>query len=151
MVRWQSHWHVVVRQSWPFFRRIFAGRIANNKVMQVGYALRSSTTTIVNIVLYIAIYGVGGPRGAADAGLAARRALVVWLGAYAVLLRHFVPKIGQTAMAMSESRSQLTGRIVDSYTNILTVKLFAKADEEDASCARRSSATLSSRRSRGAW
>ncbi len=56
MVRWQSHFHVV-RQSWPFFQADFAGRIAN-KVMQVGYAMRSATTTIVNIVLYIAIYGV---------------------------------------------------------------------------------------------
>ena len=44
MVRWQSHWHVV-RQSWPFFQADFAGRIAN-KVMQVGYALRSSTATM---------------------------------------------------------------------------------------------------------
>src|SRR5438270_13597776 len=33
---------------------------------------------------------------------------------------------------MSEARSLLTGRIVDSYTDILTVKLFARAREEDA-------------------
>ncbi len=130
MVRWQSHWHVV-RQSWPFFQADFAGRIAN-KVMQVGYALRSSTTTIVNIVLYIAIYGVGALAVLLTQDWRLALPMVLWLGAYAVLLRHFVPKIGQTAMAMSESRSQLTGRIVDSYTNILTVKLFAKADEEDA-------------------
>ncbi len=130
MVRWQSHWHVV-RQSWPFFQADFAGRIAN-KVMQVGYALRSSTTTIVNIVLYIAIYGVGALAVLLTQDWRLALPMVLWLGAYAVLLRHFVPKIGQTAMAMSESRSQLTGRIVDSYTNILTVKLFARADEEDA-------------------
>jgi ATP-binding cassette, subfamily B, multidrug efflux pump len=130
MVRWQSHWHVV-RQSWPFFQADFAGRIAN-KVMQVGYALRSSTTTIVNIVLYIAIYGVGALLVLLTQDWRLAIPMVVWLGAYAVMLRHFVPKIGETAKAMSESRSQLTGRIVDSYTNILTVKLFAKASEEDA-------------------
>jgi len=130
MVRWQSHWHVV-RQSWPFFQADFAGRIAN-KVMQVGYALRSSTTTIVNIVLYIAIYGIGALAVLATQDWRLAVPMVAWLSAYAILLRHFVPKIGETAMAMSESRSQLTGRIVDSYTNILTVKLFAKAEEEDA-------------------
>jgi ATP-binding cassette, subfamily B, multidrug efflux pump len=130
MVRWQSHWHVV-RQSWPFFQADFAGRIAN-KVMQVGYAMRSATTTIVNIVLYIAIYGVSALAVLAAMDWRLAIPMLVWLIAYAVLLKIFVPKIGETARAMSESRSQLTGRIVDSYTNILTVKLFAKAADEDA-------------------
>jgi ATP-binding cassette, subfamily B, multidrug efflux pump len=130
MVRWQSHWHVV-RQSWPFFQADFAGRIAN-KVMQVGYAMRSSATTIVNIVLYIAIYGVGALIILLTQDWRLAVPMVVWLGMYAVLLRHFVPRIGESAKAMSESRSTLTGRIVDSYTNILTVKLFAKAADEDA-------------------
>jgi len=130
LVRWQSHWHVA-RQSWPFFQADFAGRIAN-KVMQVGYSLRSSTTTIVNIVLYIAIYGIGALVVLMTQDWRLAIPMVLWLSAYAVLMKHFVPKIGETAMAMSESRSQLTGRIVDSYTNILTVKLFAKAEEEDA-------------------
>jgi ATP-binding cassette, subfamily B, multidrug efflux pump len=130
MVRWQSHWHVV-RQSWPFFQADFAGRIAN-KVMQVGYAMRSATTTIVNIVLYIAIYGVSALAVLAAMDWRLAIPMLAWLAAYAVLLKIFVPKIGETARAMSESRSQLTGRIVDSYTNILTVKLFAKAADEDA-------------------
>ncbi|MGL4634671.1 MAG: ABC transporter ATP-binding protein [Beijerinckiaceae bacterium] len=130
MVRWQSHWHVV-RQSWPFFQADFAGRIAN-KVMQVGYAMRSSATTIVNIVLYIAIYGVGALLILFTQDWRLAVPMVIWLGMYAVLLRHFVPRIGETAKVMSESRSTLTGRIVDSYTNILTVKLFAKAADEDA-------------------
>lgn len=130
MVRWQSHWHVV-RQSWPFFQADFAGRVAN-KVMQVGYAMRSATTTIVNIVLYIAIYGVTALGVLALMDIRLALPMLLWLGAYGVLLTIFVPKIGETAKAMSESRSQLTGRIVDSYTNILTVKLFAKAADEDA-------------------
>jgi ATP-binding cassette, subfamily B, multidrug efflux pump len=130
MVRWQSHWHVV-RQSWPFFQADFAGRIAN-KVMQVGYAIRSSTTTVVNVVLYIAIYGIGALVILFSQDWRLAIPMVIWLLAYAVLLRHFVPKIGETAKTMSESRSVLTGRIVDSYTNILTVKLFARAADEDA-------------------
>jgi ATP-binding cassette subfamily B multidrug efflux pump len=128
-VRWQSHYHVV-RQSWPFFQADFAGRVAN-KVMQVGYSLRSSTTTMVNIVLYIAIYGVAALLAllAMDWRLAVP--LLIWLAAYALVLKAFVPGIGEAAREMSESRSRLTGRIVDSYTNILTVKLFAKATDED--------------------
>jgi ATP-binding cassette, subfamily B, multidrug efflux pump len=130
MVRWQSHFHVV-RQSWPFFQADFAGRIAN-KVMQVGYAMRSATTTVVNIVLYIAIYGVAALLTLAFMDWRLAIPMLVWLLAYAVLLKIFVPRIGETARVMSESRSQLTGRIVDSYTNILTVKLFARARDEDA-------------------
>jgi ATP-binding cassette, subfamily B, multidrug efflux pump len=130
MVRWQSHWHVV-RQSWPFFQADFAGRIAN-KVMQVGYAIRSSTTTIVNVVLYIVIYGLSALVILLTQDWRLAAPMVIWLAAYAIMLRFFVPKIGETAKAMSESRSVLTGRIVDSYTNILTVKLFAKASDEDA-------------------
>ena len=130
MVRWQSHWHVV-RQSWPFFQADFAGRIAN-KVMQVGYALRSSTTTIVNVVLYIAIYGIGALLVLFTQDWRLALPMLIWLSAYALLLRTFVPRIGEAAKTMSESRSTLTGRIVDSYTNILTVKLFAKASDEDA-------------------
>jgi ATP-binding cassette, subfamily B, multidrug efflux pump len=130
MVRWQSHWHVV-RQSWPFFQADFAGRIAN-KVMQVGYAVRSSTTTIVNVVLYIAIYGIGALVILFTQDWRLAIPMVIWLLAYAVLLKYFVPQIGETAKAMSESRSVLTGRIVDSYSNILTVKLFSTAKDEDA-------------------
>jgi ATP-binding cassette subfamily B multidrug efflux pump len=130
MVRWQSHWHVV-RQGWSFFQADFAGRIAN-KVMQVGYALRSTVTTAVNIVLYIVIYGVSALAVLAWLDWRLAAPMLVWIAAYALLLKVFVPKIGAAAQAMSESRSQLTGRIVDSYTNILTVKLFAKATEEDA-------------------
>jgi ATP-binding cassette subfamily B multidrug efflux pump len=129
-VRWQSHFHVV-RQSWPFFQADFAGRIAN-KVMQVGYSLRSSTTTMVNIVLYIAIYGVAALLALLAMDWRLAMPLVAWLLAYAVVLRAFVPGIGEAAREMSESRSRLTGRIVDSYTNILTVKLFARAADEDA-------------------
>jgi ATP-binding cassette subfamily B multidrug efflux pump len=130
MIRWQSHFHVV-RQSWPFFQADFAGRIAN-KVMQVGYAMRSATTTIVNIVLYIAIYGISALAVLIAMDWRLAIPMLVWLGAYAVLLKVCVPGIGEASRVMSESRSQLTGRIVDSYTNILTVKLFAKAREEDA-------------------
>jgi ATP-binding cassette, subfamily B, multidrug efflux pump len=129
MVRWQSHWHVV-RQSWPFFQADFAGRIAN-KVIQLGYSLRQSTTTVINVGLYIAIYGVGALAVLAAQDWRLALPMVIWIGAYAILLKGYVPRIGEAAKAMSECRSMVTGRVVDSYTNILTVKLFAKAEDED--------------------
>jgi ATP-binding cassette subfamily B multidrug efflux pump len=131
LIRWQSHWHVV-RQSWPFFQNDFAGRIAN-RVMQTSNALRESVVSCIRAVWYIVVYGC--------------RALVLmawptggwpcppcccWFAGYVVFLRHFVPRMRDLAKASSELRSLVMGRVVDSYTNILTVKLFARARDEDA-------------------
>ncbi len=57
---------------------------------------------------------------------------VAWFVGYVVFLRHFVPQMRDLAKTSSELRSQVMGRVVDSYTNILTVKLFARARDEDA-------------------
>jgi ATP-binding cassette, subfamily B, multidrug efflux pump len=129
LIRWQSHWHVV-RQSWPFFQADFAGRIAN-KVIQVGYSLRQSAMTVINVGLYIIVYGVAALAVLFTQDWRLAIPMLFWLVAYAVLLKAYVPRIGAAAKTMSESRSQMTGRVVDSYTNILTVKLFAKAKDED--------------------
>ena len=128
-VRWQAHYHVV-RQSWTFFQNDFAGRIAN-RVMQTGPALRDVLVVAVDAVWYIIIYG-----GSAIVLLAAtdwRLAvpIAVWFALYAALLRTVVPMLRQRSRRNSEARSLLTGRVVDSYTNILTVKLFARAEQED--------------------
>jgi ATP-binding cassette subfamily B multidrug efflux pump len=130
LIRWQSHWHVV-RQSWAFFQNDFAGRIAN-RVMQTGPAIRESLVALLTAVWYILVYGTSALLllAAADRWLALP--IVLWFGLYLVLLRTFVPRMRDRSKIMSESRSQLTGRIVDSYTNILTVKLFARAWQEDA-------------------
>jgi ATP-binding cassette subfamily B multidrug efflux pump len=130
MIRWQSHWHVV-RQSWTFFQNDFAGRIAQ-RVMQTGPALRETVVGAINAVWYILVYGSSaiGLLAAADWRLA--MPMVAWFAVYACLLRAFVPQLRARSHATSEMRSTLTGRVVDSYTNILTVKLFARARDEDA-------------------
>ena len=130
MVRWQSHWHVV-RQSWTFFQNDFAGRIAN-RVMQAGPALRESVVSGTNAVWYILVYGSGAMilMGRSDLRLAAP--VLLWFAGYAVLLRFFVPRLRERSRRSSETRSTLVGRVVDSYTNILTVKLFARPLDEDA-------------------
>jgi ATP-binding cassette subfamily B multidrug efflux pump len=130
LIRWQSHWHVV-RQSWTFFQNDFAGRIAN-RVIQTGPALRESVVSGTNAVWYILVYG--GSSVALLAAMDWHLALPIlgWFAAYAVLLVAFVPRLRERSRAISEARSTLTGRVVDSYTNILTVKLFARAQDEDA-------------------
>ena len=130
MIRWQSHWHVV-RQSWAFFQNDFAGRIAN-RVMQTGPAIRETLVALLTAVWYILVYGTSAVilLAAADRWLALP--ILIWFAAYLVMLRIFVPRMRDRSKEMSEVRSMLTGRVVDSYTNILTVKLFARAREEDA-------------------
>ena len=130
LIRWQTHWHVV-RQSWAFFQNDFAGRIAN-RIMQTGPAVRETVVMTLDAVWYITVYGTSALLILATVDLRLAVPLVFWFLAYAAMLRYFVPRLRERSRIMSEARSMLTGRIVDSYTNILTVKLFARAREEDA-------------------
>jgi ATP-binding cassette, subfamily B, multidrug efflux pump len=130
MIRWQNHWHVV-RQSWAFFQNDFAGRIAN-RVMQTGPSIRETLTALITAVWYILVYGTSALILLASADPWLALPITIWFGAYLVMLRVFVPRMRDRSKDVSEARSMLTGRVVDSYTNILTVKLFARAQEEDA-------------------
>ena len=130
LIRWQSHWHVV-RQNWSFFQNDFAGRIAN-RVMQTANALRESVMSAIRAVWYIAVYGVSALALMAHSDWRLGMPTMAWFAGYVVFLRHFVPRMRDLAKASSEVRSLLMARIVDSYTNILTVKLFARLSDEDA-------------------
>jgi ATP-binding cassette subfamily B multidrug efflux pump len=130
MIRWQSHWHVV-RHSWPFFQNDFAGRIAN-RVMQTANALRESVMASIRAVWYIAVYGVSAFVLMALADWRLGLPTLMWFLGYVVFLRYFVPRMRDLARASSEVRSHVMARVVDSYTNILTVKLFARLADEDA-------------------
>jgi ATP-binding cassette, subfamily B, multidrug efflux pump len=129
-IRWQNHWYVV-RQSWAFFQNDFAGRIAN-RVMQTGPAIRETLVAMLTSVWYILVYGTAALILLASADPWLALPVVLWFLGYLVMLRVLVPRMRDRSKEVSEGRSMLTGRIVDSYTNILTVKLFARAHEEDA-------------------
>jgi ATP-binding cassette subfamily B multidrug efflux pump len=130
LIRWQSHWHVV-RQSWPFFQNDFAGRIAN-RVMQTAHALRESTMASIRSVWYIGAFGVTALALMVLADWRLGVPTVLWTAGYLFFLRYFVPRMRDLGRASSELRSMVMGRVVDSYTNILTVKLFARMADEDA-------------------
>ena len=129
LVRWQSHWHVI-RQSWPFFQNDFAGRIAN-RVMNTGHALRESVVSSIRAIWYIIVYGLAALALmlSSDPRLAAPTLL--WMAGYVAFLRYFVPRMRDLSRVSSEARSRVMGRVVDSYTNFPTVKLFARARDED--------------------
>jgi ATP-binding cassette, subfamily B, multidrug efflux pump len=129
LIRWQSHWHVV-RQSWSFFQNDYAGRIAQ-RVMQTGPSLRESVVSATTAVWYILVYGGGAIILLASNDSRLAIPVVLWFAGYALLLRFFVPRLRTRSRHMSETRSALTGRVVDSYTNIATVKLFARPRDED--------------------
>jgi ATP-binding cassette subfamily B multidrug efflux pump len=130
LVRWQSHWHVV-RQGWPFFQNDFAGRIAN-RVMQTAQSLRDSVMSAIRAVLYLATYGMLTLILISGFDWRLTVPTLVWLLAYVVFLRFFVPRLRELAKQSSDVRSKVMARVVDSYTNILTVKLFARVEDEDA-------------------
>jgi ATP-binding cassette subfamily B multidrug efflux pump len=130
LIRWQSHWHVI-RQSWNFFQNDFAGRIAN-RVMNTSNSLRESVVSSIRAVWYIVVYGITALLlvSAADWRLAVP--IVLWIVAFMFFLRYFVPRMRDLSRVSSEARSQVMGRVVDSYTNFPTVKLFARAADEDS-------------------
>ena len=130
MVRWQNHWHVV-RQSWTFFQNDFAGRIAN-RVMQTGPSLRESLVMAFDAAWYIVVYGSSALVLLASVDWRLAPPILLWFAGYAGILLYFVPRLRERSRAVSEMRSMMTGRVVDSYTNILTVKLFSRARDEDA-------------------
>ena len=130
LIRWQSHWHVV-RQSWSFFQNDFAGRIAN-RVMQTGLSLRESAMAGIRAVWYIAVYGAGAIVLMALSDWRLALPTLLWSACYALFLAYFVPRMRDLSKLSSEGRSLVMARVVDSYTNILTVKLFARPAQEDA-------------------
>jgi ATP-binding cassette subfamily B multidrug efflux pump len=129
LIRWQSYrW--VVRQSLAYFQGDFAGRVAN-RVMQAGPAIRGSVVEVIDALWYVTVYAVSAVVLFAEADWRLAVPIVVWITLYIVALTLFVPRIRNLSKSTSEANSLLSGRIVDSYTNVMTVKLFAHGDRED--------------------
>lgn len=128
MIRWQAH-RYLLGQSVGFYQNEFAGRIAT-KVMQTALAVRETVMKLLDVMLYVAVYfsGMIVLVGALDYRLALP--LIVWSVAYIGLLYYFLPRLAQVSTAQADARSDMTGRLVDTYTNIATVKLFSHSRRE---------------------
>ncbi len=130
LVNWQNYWHVV-RQPLAFFHDDFAGRLAN-RVMQTGRPLRDSIVSFVRAVWQILIFGATaiGLLGTQDIRLAAP--MMAWFLFYGALLAYTLPKVQVRSRETSETRSAISGKIVDTFTNMMTVKLFGRRTDDDA-------------------
>ncbi|MBZ9708342.1 ABC transporter ATP-binding protein/permease [Mesorhizobium sp. ESP7-2] len=129
-IRWQVH-RYLLKQSMSFYQDEFAGRIAT-KLMQTALAVRECVIKVIDVLNYVIVYFLGMLLivGSADWRLAAP--LGVWLVGYILLLRFFIPRLGKVGEEQANARSTMTGRVVDSYTNIQTVKLFSHSRREAA-------------------
>ena len=130
LIRWRAHKHVL-RQSVGWFENDFAGRIAN-RIMQTPPAAGEAVFQVFDALTFAIAYVVGALilLGQADPRLAIP--LLGWLGLYAALVTWTVRRVGPASQAASDARSEVTGRVVDSYTNIHSVKMFAHGDAEMA-------------------
>src|SRR5690554_508540 len=129
-IRWNVH-RYLLRQSMGYFQNEFAGRIAT-KLMQTSLAVRETVLKALDIGNYVLVFFIGTlvVTGAADWRL--MLPFAAWAVGYAVLMWIFVPRMERVARAQADARSVMTGRVVDSYTNIAMVKLFSHSQREQA-------------------
>ncbi|MEW6317902.1 MAG: ABC transporter ATP-binding protein, partial [Pseudomonadota bacterium] len=130
LIRWQNH-RYVLKQSLTFFQNDFAGRIAQ-RIMQTGFSLRDSAVQAVDALWHVVIYAISAMVLFARADWWLVVPLLVWIGCYIAALSYFVPRVKARSVIATESRSKLMGRIVDGYTNITTLKLFAHTQHEES-------------------
>ncbi|MFB2551544.1 ABC transporter ATP-binding protein [Ensifer soli] len=130
IARWQMH-RFLLRQSVGFFANEFAGRVAT-KVMQTSLAVRETVMKILDVFVYVVSYFISMLVVVAAADWRLVTPLAVWIVVYVGILAHYIPKLRRIASEQADARSMMTGRIVDSYTNITTVKLFSHAGREEA-------------------
>jgi ATP-binding cassette subfamily B multidrug efflux pump len=129
LIRWQTH-HYVLRQSVTYFANDFAGRIASN-VVQSAPGLTDSVVQIIDAVWFVTVFAVSSLIIFVATDWRLGLPLAIWIAAYVGTLAFFVPRIRKRSEALSHARATVTGRMVDSYANIQTVKLFGHLDRED--------------------
>lgn len=129
-IRWHNH-RYVLRQSLSYFQNDFAGRVAQ-KVMQTGNSAREAVINVIDGVWLLVVYLIGITWLFVDMDWRLLMPMVLWLAGYALVIMFLVPSVRGRSASLSEANSRLLGQIVDGYTNIQSVKLFASDDQEDA-------------------
>lgn len=129
LIRWQNH-RYVLKQSLSFFQNDFAGRVAQ-RVMQTGPSLRDSAMQVIDALWHVLVYAGSALYLFAAADLRLVLPLALWIVGYSAALWYFVPRIKARSAAASSARSKVMGRVVDGYSNIATLKLFAHSQEEE--------------------
>lgn len=127
-IRWLVH-RYLLKQSMAFYQDEFAGRIAT-KLMQTALAVRECVIKLIDVLNYVVVYFLGTLLVVGIADWRLTLPMIGWILGYILLMRIYIPKMGKVAERQADARSVMTGRIVDSYTNIQTVKLFSHSRRE---------------------
>jgi ATP-binding cassette, subfamily B, multidrug efflux pump len=128
-IRWLAH-RYLLRQSMDFFHNEFAGRIST-KMMQAAMGVRDVVMKFTQVAAWVVTFFFAALVSFAANDWRLTIPLLVWCVGYGLAIKYFVPKLGKMSERQADMRSLVTGRIVDTYTNIPTVKLFAHASRED--------------------
>ncbi|MEL7252656.1 MAG: ABC transporter ATP-binding protein [Pseudomonadota bacterium] len=128
LIRWRAHKHVL-RQSVGWFENDFAGRIAN-RIMQTPPAAGDAVFQVFDAIAFSIAYILGAMILLTEADPRLALPLLIWLALYGCLVKWTILRVGPASKASSDARSLVTGRVVDAYTNIHSVKLFAHHDSE---------------------
>ena len=127
-IRWLAH-RYLLRQSVSFYANDFAGRIST-KVIQTSLAVRESVMKLLDVLMFVAVYFFAMLVLVAQSDWRLMLPMAVWLVFYIAIQSYFVPKLKQISTEQADARSMMTGRVVDSYANIVTVKLFSHTNRE---------------------
>ncbi|OCH17084.1 ABC transporter ATP-binding protein [Aliivibrio logei] len=127
-IRWQAH-RYLLKQSVSFYSDDFAGRIAT-KVMQTSLSVRETVMKLLDVLIYISVYFTSMIVMVGKADWRLMLPMLIWLAAYIAIQFYFVPRMKAVSEKQADARSTMTGRIVDSYTNINTIKLFSHSKRE---------------------
>ena len=128
IIRWQAH-RYLLSQSLSFYQNDFAGRIAT-KVLQTSLSVREAVMKVLDVLLFVSVYFIGMLVLIASTDLRLITPMILWLVLYIAIMLYFIPRLKNISAIQADARSMMTGRIVDSYTNISTVKLFAHDQRE---------------------
>jgi len=127
-IRWRAHQYLL-RQSVDFYARDFAGRVAA-KLMQTALAVREAVMKLLDVLVYISVYFVSAAVMVAQSHWLLMLPMLTWLAVYILIQFVFVPKLKNISIAQANARADMTGRIVDAYSNVSNVKLFSHTDRE---------------------
>lgn len=128
-IRWFLH-RYLLGQSLSYFQNEFAGRIAA-KVMQTALSVRETVMKLFDVLNYVVVYFAGTIVIAAAADWRFMLPFIVWAAFYVGLLFFFIPRLRKASQVQADARSLMTGRVVDTYTNMTTVKLFSYNTREE--------------------
>lgn len=143
-VRWRGHKHLL-GQSTSFFQNDFARRLSN-RVMQLGPAVEDTVFMALEALWFSATYVIAAGIVVATMDPVLAIPLVLWVAGFIWYTWNVSTRVGAASEKWSDARSLVTGRIVDAYANVETVKLFGQGNTEEVyvqSAMRRHRARLS--------